>query len=64
MGPSWGVKIFRGCLDIVMAAIAILFAVFGFLVYKNDGNPPEVGSEAALLVSVAKYVCSSSFVFL
>ncbi|RFU26789.1 hypothetical protein B7463_g9553, partial [Scytalidium lignicola] len=55
LDSSWGSKLGRACLDVVIAAIALLFAVFGFLVNKNDGTPPHAGSQAAAVVSAAKY---------
>lgn len=61
---SIGGKVLRGCLDSVIAAVAISFLVFGYLVYKNDGKPPTPGSEAALLVSIGKYVYNFPSIFL
>lgn len=56
LDSSRGMKLCRAGLDIVIAAIALLFAVFGFLVNKNDGKPPDPGTQAAAVVSAAKYV--------
>ncbi|RFU25800.1 hypothetical protein B7463_g10535, partial [Scytalidium lignicola] len=50
-----GTKILRACMDFVIASVAFLFVVFGFLVYRNDGKPPNPGSQADLVVSVAQY---------
>jgi hypothetical protein len=63
LDSSWGPKIFRGCLDVVISAVAVLFIVFGFLVFKNDGKPPYPGSEAAFVVQVAQYVCIFPSIF-
>ncbi|CZR58158.1 uncharacterized protein PAC_08049 [Phialocephala subalpina] len=55
LDASWGTRILRAFWDLIFAAIALLFTIFGFLVYRNDGKPPVPGSQAAAVVSVAKY---------
>ncbi|KAL2009624.1 hypothetical protein VTN00DRAFT_5431 [Thermoascus crustaceus] len=47
--------------DIINVIIALLFIIFGFLVYSVDGKPagPD-GSEARRLLSIARYVSISS----
>jgi hypothetical protein len=57
LDSSWGWKIFRACLDSILAAVAILYIVFGCLVLKNDGKLFVSGSQAELVVEISKYVC-------
>ncbi|KAH8805205.1 hypothetical protein F5884DRAFT_442661 [Xylogone sp. PMI_703] len=50
-----GAKIVRAILDFVLASVAFLFFIFGFLVYRNDGKPPLPGTQAELVVNIAQY---------
>ena len=58
---AWRTKMLRTVFDLVVAVISLLFAAYGFLIYSYDGKPVYPGSEAASIVSVAKYVYAYPF---
>lgn len=49
-------SLFGFSLEILGVSTTLLFAVFGILVLKHDGDRAEDGSTAMTLVSISKYV--------
>ena len=56
----WSTKLLRTLFDLAVAVVSLLFAAYGFLAYKHEGEQVQPDSEAASIVSVAKYVCISN----
>lgn len=42
--------------DLLVASISLLFAVFGFLVYRSHGKPADAGSTGLKLFQIAQFV--------
>lgn len=53
-------SIFGFSLELLGVATTLLFAVFGILVLKHDGDEAEDGSIAMTLVTISKYVSPTS----
>ena len=53
---TWGTKLLRLCFDLLVSAIALLFAVFGILVYRNDGKSASPNSTGQKLHEISRYV--------
>lgn len=43
-------------LDLIIAPMALFYAIFGFLVYKSDGTLATPGSTGLKLLEVSRYV--------
>lgn len=56
---SWLERILRLIFDLIIAVIALLFAVFGVWVVRADGDPAGPGSTGARLFNASQYVCIS-----
>ncbi|CAI7651533.1 unnamed protein product [Penicillium manginii] len=52
---SWLEKVLRLTFDLIIAVIALLFAVFGFWVFQAEGDPAGPGSTGARLFNVSQY---------
>ena len=61
--PLWG-KILRVIIDLLVGTAALLFAVYGFLVYQHDGQPADPGTQGYKLFQVSQFVSSSSLTLL
>jgi hypothetical protein len=58
-GP-WSLKrLLDSLLDLILATAALLFVLFGGMIYMNHGTPATPGSTGRLLLDLAKYVCCS-----
>lgn len=56
-GP-WTIKrLLTSIIDLALAAGALLFVLFGGLIYMNDGSAATPGSTGQVLLDIAKYVC-------
>ena len=56
LGGSATQRLLAAFVDLLGAGIALIFAIFGFLVLKHDGDVAEPDSVALKLVAVSKYV--------
>jgi hypothetical protein len=54
LGRSLGLS-----LDLIIASMALCYAIFGFLVYKSDGTLATPGSTGLKLLEVSRYVSIS-----
>ncbi|KAJ5614556.1 hypothetical protein N7528_008210 [Penicillium herquei] len=52
---SWLERLLRLAFDLIIAVIALLFAVFGIWVFQADGNPAGPGTIGAKLFTVSQY---------
>jgi hypothetical protein len=59
-GSMWG-RVLGTIADITGVTISILILVFGFLVYRHEGEPDTPGSTVAKLVSISQYVSGASY---
>ncbi|CAK7216074.1 hypothetical protein SCUCBS95973_002681 [Sporothrix curviconia] len=56
LGPEWGRRVFSLVAELCIATMSLLFAVYGILIYRNEGRPAEASdSTGHKLYQISQY---------